>query len=207
VAVEARFEAPVGKQFRVAERGGSRAVERRVFVPVLETERVNSRSPAREAVEISRRNYDFTCRHYDATARAYIFQAEPRPANKYLFRGKVWVNAEDFGIQRIEGEPAQRPSFWVRHTSFVHRQVWELLVPGSQPHRSRIAVVWALEHGYRLLRLSVGAARRARLRLAGSGGPAIASERPARPGLLALEAALAPQSAYCQFFDLLHGFR
>ena len=120
VVVEARFEAPDGKQFRVVERGGSRTVERRVFVPMLETEQVNARSPAREVVEICRRNYTFTYLEYDATAGAYVFQVEPRTVNKYLFRGKIWIDPDDFAIQRIEGEPAQRPSFWVCRTHFVH---------------------------------------------------------------------------------------
>jgi len=120
VVVEARFSAPDGKEFRVLERGGSRSVERRVFVPMLEIEQVNSRSPARESVDICRRNYAFDFREFDTTAHAYVFQVEPRTSNKYLFRGRIWVNADDFAIQRIEGELAQRPSFWVRRTHFVH---------------------------------------------------------------------------------------
>jgi len=120
LVVEARFEAPDGKRFRVVERGGSQSVERRVFVPLLETEQANARSPAREVVEICRRNYTFAYLEYDTAVGAHVFQAEPRTVNKYLFRGKIWINPHDFAIQRIEGEPAQRPSFWVRRTHFVH---------------------------------------------------------------------------------------
>ncbi len=121
LVVEARFQAPEEKQFQIIERGGSRTVERQVFVPLLETERANARLPARNDVVISRDNYTFNFEGFDATARAYVFKAEPRTRNKYQFRGKVWVDAEDFAVQRVEGEPAQRPSFWIRRTHFVHK--------------------------------------------------------------------------------------
>jgi MoaA/NifB/PqqE/SkfB family radical SAM enzyme len=118
--VEVKFQAPEGKEFRVIERGGSSSIQKRVFVPIIQTEDANSRSPAREATEISNRNYTFTFQGYDAVADAYIFQAEPRTKKKYLFRGKIWINAGEFAIQRIEGEPAQKHSFWIRRTKFVH---------------------------------------------------------------------------------------
>ena len=118
--VETNFQAPDIKEFRIVERGGSRAIQNRVFVPMVETERVNARSPAREATEISTRNYTFAYQGYDAAAQAHIFQATPRNDNKYLFRGRIWINANDFAIQRIEGEPAKSHSFWIRKTRFVH---------------------------------------------------------------------------------------
>ncbi len=118
--VEMKFQAPDVKEFRVVERGGSGSIQNRVFVPMVETERVNARSPAREATEISTRNYTFTYQGYDAAAQAHIFLATPHNDNKYLFRGKVWISADDFAIQRIEGEPAKNQSFWIRKTRFVH---------------------------------------------------------------------------------------
>ncbi len=121
MVVEARFESPEEKQFQIIERGGSRTVERRVFLPLLETERANARLAARKGVEISRDNYTFSFEGFDAAARACVFKAEPRTRNKYQFRGKVWIDTEDFAVQRVEGEPAQRPSFWVRRTHFVHK--------------------------------------------------------------------------------------
>jgi hypothetical protein len=118
--VETRYDAGQGKQFRIVERGGSRAVERRVFVPMLETETANSKPRAREAVDICRRNYVFSLEGLDAATRAFIFTVKPRTDSRYLFRGRIWVDADDFAIQRIEGEPAQRLSFWLRSNRFVH---------------------------------------------------------------------------------------
>jgi hypothetical protein len=44
----------------------------------------------------------------------------PKTANKYLIDGKIWVDANDYSIVRIEGRPARNPSFWVRSVHFVH---------------------------------------------------------------------------------------
>lgn len=118
--VEESFLAPEDKRFEVLERSGSGKVQKSVFLRLLEVEQENAREPARQAVDLSRRNYSFRFEAFDEAADAYIFDAEPRTANPYLLRGKIWVNAEDYGIQRIEGEPAKKPSFLVRKTVFVH---------------------------------------------------------------------------------------
>jgi hypothetical protein len=52
--------------------------------------------------------------------RSYVLEASPRTKNAYLFRGRIWVDAEDYAIAKIEGSPAQNPSFWIRRTVFVH---------------------------------------------------------------------------------------
>lgn len=120
LVVQESYTAPTQKQFRVIERGGSRAIERFVFMPLLETELTNNRDTSCGAVDLCRRNYNFTFEMYDATMSAYIFQVTPKRLDKYLLRGKIWVNVDDFGIRRIEGEPAEEPSFWVRRTRFTH---------------------------------------------------------------------------------------
>src|ERR1700687_1525567 len=39
---------------------------------------------------------------------------------KFVFRGRIWVNAKDFAVCRIEAEPAQNPPFWIRQTEIHH---------------------------------------------------------------------------------------
>ncbi|MBI4461254.1 MAG: hypothetical protein HY648_14495 [Acidobacteria bacterium] len=118
--VEEQYGALEGKQFRVLERGGSRQVEQRVFSRLLQVEQETSRDPAREAVKLCRRNYNFTFIQYDPTKESYVFQVEPRTSNPYLLRGTIWVDAGDFAVRRIEGQPAARQSSFVRQTRFVH---------------------------------------------------------------------------------------
>lgn len=118
--VEERFRPPGDKQFQVVERRGARELERRVFHPRMEAERVTAHEPEQAATAICRRNYVVRRLIYDAAGGAYVFEVETRSSNPYLFRGKIWVDDQDFAVRRIEGEPAQRPSPWVRSTRFVH---------------------------------------------------------------------------------------
>jgi hypothetical protein len=40
--------------------------------------------------------------------------------SKYVYRGKVWVDATDFAVTRIDAEPAQNPSFWTKKSEIHH---------------------------------------------------------------------------------------
>ena len=120
VIVEMMFTAPDDKTFRVLESNGSRTIQKRVINPLLDSERETSVRKERTDVDITRQNYIFTYVGTDPANGALIFTVEPRKANKYLFRGKLWIDAGTFGIMRIEGEPAKSPSFWIKKTHFVH---------------------------------------------------------------------------------------
>ena len=47
----------------------------------------------------------------------------PKTRNKFLYRGKIWVDAKDFAVVRIEGEPGKNPSMWIKKTGIAHRYV------------------------------------------------------------------------------------
>lgn len=53
--------------------------------------------------------------------RAYVFGVIPKRSDKYLFKGRIWVDAEDYALVRAEGEPAKKLSFWTRSVHFVHQ--------------------------------------------------------------------------------------
>ena len=44
----------------------------------------------------------------------YVLKVEPRTKNKFLYRGRVWVDGEDFAVVRLEAEAAKNPSFWTK---------------------------------------------------------------------------------------------
>ena len=44
----------------------------------------------------------------------------PKAKSKYVYRGKVWVDATDFAVTRIDAEPAQNPSFWTKKNEVHH---------------------------------------------------------------------------------------
>jgi outer membrane lipoprotein-sorting protein len=46
--------------------------------------------------------------------RCFILGLEPRRDAKELIKGKAWVDAQDFRVRQIQGEPAKSPSFWIK---------------------------------------------------------------------------------------------
>ena len=50
-----------------------------------------------------------------------MIQVLPKREDKYLFEGRIWVDAEDFAVVRVEGKPAKNPSFWTRSVHFVQQ--------------------------------------------------------------------------------------
>ncbi len=119
--VDMQYAAPGEKSFRVLESTGSRAILTRVIEPLLQSERETARQQERKDVDISRQNYLLTLAGTDETNGMYIFVVEPRTPSMYLFRGKIWVDKQSFGIVHIDGEPAKSPSFWVQKTHFIHQ--------------------------------------------------------------------------------------
>jgi hypothetical protein len=45
----------------------------------------------------------------------------PNRKDKYLFEGKLWIDAEDYSVVRIEGHPAKQLSFWIERADFVRQ--------------------------------------------------------------------------------------
>jgi len=111
---------PDEQEFQVTGRRGSKIIERKVFRPMFVAEALNNQPSRRQAVDIHRWNYGFAFVEYDSEREAWVFEIEPLTDNKYLFRGRIWVDADSFGVKRIEGEPAQKPSWLVRKVRFVH---------------------------------------------------------------------------------------
>lgn len=110
------------KQFTVLSEEGSGSIRKHVFRKLLSEETEASRHGARNSSRLTPANYDFQFVGQEKleTGPAYVLQVLPKTANKYLIDGKIWVDANDYSIVRIEGQPARNPSFWVRSVHFVH---------------------------------------------------------------------------------------
>jgi hypothetical protein len=65
-------------------------------------------------VVVNKDNYRFALAGYEnmPTGSCYILSVEPLTKNKLLYRGRIWVDAADFAVVRIEAAPAKNPSFW-----------------------------------------------------------------------------------------------
>src|SRR5690349_21272729 len=110
------------KQFSILSEEGSGSIRKHVFYKLLNEESEASRRGTRNSTRLTSENYDFQLIGQETleTGPTYVLAVKPKTANKYLIDGKIWVNATDYAIVRIEGQPARNPSFWVRSVHFVH---------------------------------------------------------------------------------------
>jgi MucB/RseB N-terminal domain len=109
------------KHFEVVSEEGWKAAHKHVFRKMLESESDTSRPEMRTSTRLNLQNYDFEVIGTEMVADrpAYVLETHPKRKEKYLFRGRIWVDAEDYALVRAEGQPAKNPSFWTKSTHFV----------------------------------------------------------------------------------------
>ena len=120
VKIRLDYAAPGQKTYCILESAGSQWIAKRVIQPILEAERQSAVPQNRALTDINRTNYAFRLIEFDAAENAYVFRAVPHFPQRYQFRGRIWVDAETFGVKRVRGAPAISPSFWVKQTEFTH---------------------------------------------------------------------------------------
>jgi hypothetical protein len=118
--VRVDYQAPNKKDFTILSESGSASVRNKVFKKLLEAEQESSRPENQQRSAITPENYTFRIADYQKTVETefYVLDAQPRNKDKFLFRGHIWVDAKDFAITRVEGEPAVNPSWWTVRTDF-----------------------------------------------------------------------------------------
>jgi MucB/RseB family protein len=109
------------KHFEVVSEEGWKAAHKHVFRKMLESESDTSRPEMRANTRLNLENYEFEVIGTEIVADrpAYVLETHPKRKEKYLFRGRIWVDAEDYALVRAEGQPAKNPSFWTKSTHFV----------------------------------------------------------------------------------------
>jgi hypothetical protein len=110
------------KQFEIVSADGWGGARKHVFPRLLEAETEAARPDLRERSRITPENYTFEMAGTECVRgrQAYVMAIEPKTPNKYLARGRIWVDAEEYAIIRVEGQPAKNPSFWIKSVHFVH---------------------------------------------------------------------------------------
>jgi hypothetical protein len=116
--VEVNFDAPATKRFTVVNATGSKLIQNRVFRRLLESEEQAGDSSNRKQTELGPENYTFSLAGTEGTN--YVLNVEPKVENRFLYRGKIWVDSKDFAVTRIEAQPARNPSFWTTKSVIHH---------------------------------------------------------------------------------------
>jgi hypothetical protein len=112
------------KYFEVISEAGWKSANNRVLREMLAAESDSSYPDTRPKSRITSDNYIFQMIEagFPLEGRAsYVIDVVPKRQDKSLFRGRIWVDAEDYALARVEGEPAKNLSFWTRKVHFVQR--------------------------------------------------------------------------------------
>ena len=109
------------KHFEVVSEDGWKAAHKHVFRKMLESESETSRPEIRGSAKLTAENYDFELVGTEELAGrlAYVLEIRPKRKEKNLFRGRIWVDSQDYALVRAEGNPAKKPSFWTKSIHFV----------------------------------------------------------------------------------------
>jgi hypothetical protein len=145
MVVRVDYHAPNKKEFTIVSESGSGTVRSRVFKKLLEAEQESMNEENRQRTALTSENYTFQVLDYQISDadEFYVLDAEPRNKNKFLFRGRVWVNATDFAVTRVEGEPAQNPSWWTVKTDFKrsYQKIGDFWLPESNQSETKVRIV------------------------------------------------------------------
>jgi hypothetical protein len=121
--VEVNYAASSGKSFRIVSQNGSGVLCQKVLKRAVDSEKEASLN--RGATALTHTNYRFRLIGSESLngRPAYILDVKPVTPNKFLYRGKIWVDAVDFAVAKMEVQPAKNPSFWTSKTVIHHTNV------------------------------------------------------------------------------------
>jgi hypothetical protein len=151
--VEYHYNAASGKSFRIVTQSGSKMLCEKVLKRAVESEKEASQDKA--AMALTAANYRFRLVGSENVGGrpAYVLEVEPISPSKFLIRGKIWVDAEDFALMKVEAEPAKNPSFWIARTRILqtYAKTGEFWLPERNRSESKVRIggtaVFTIDYG------------------------------------------------------------
>ena len=115
------YRAPDKKSFVVTSESGSALVRRLALKPLIAGEIEAAAGKQHHDSSITPANYtlELLGQQQVGPYHCYVAQAVPKRKDKYLFEGRIWIDAQDYAIVRIQGHPAKKLSFWIEQADFV----------------------------------------------------------------------------------------
>jgi hypothetical protein len=113
VTAELTFVPPNSKSYNIVQRRGSGLGERLVRRMLDGETAIVKRY---DSTDISADNYNFRFTGEESVngRPSYVLQLLPKRIEKTLLYGTIWVDADTYLLHRMEGEPAQGHSWWLR---------------------------------------------------------------------------------------------
>jgi hypothetical protein len=117
------FRAPDEKKFVPTSERGSGIVRRMALHPLISSEIETAAGKQHHDSSITPANYslDLLGEQQIGPYHCFVANAVPKRKDKYLFEGKLWIDADDYAVVRIEGHPAKKLSFWIERADFVRQ--------------------------------------------------------------------------------------
>lgn len=144
MAVDVTYLAPGTKDFTILSSTGSTLMLDKVLKKLLQAETEAASAEGQRRTALNGENYDFTMIGFESTTprRMYVLAVEPKTKSKFLFRGRVWVDAADFAVVRLEAEPARNPSFWTKNNQIeqLYHKVGDFWLPQRNHSTSSIRI-------------------------------------------------------------------
>jgi hypothetical protein len=114
VIVEATYKRGEGKTYKVLSRSGPSLLANSVVDRLLREEGQMSRGGARAQAVITSANYEMKL---TGQAPVYgrtcdVIELNPKRKSPYLVKGRMWVDAADMTLVKIEGRPPASASFF-----------------------------------------------------------------------------------------------
>jgi len=142
MTVRLKYTSPDSRQFTIISESGSKFVCDHVFKSLLDGEKEAMSPENRKRTDLSAENFDFTLVGTEGTPEdpQYVLNVVPKGNNKFLYRGKIWVDAKEFVVTRVEAEPAKNPSFWIKKSRISHsyEKVGQFWLPAADNTESWI---------------------------------------------------------------------
>jgi hypothetical protein len=107
---------PSGKRYQLPDPPPTGVVFKLAFKRLLDTEVDNARPGIQKASAITSANYKFNLvgREDVGGEPCWRLGLKPRRDSRFLIKGYAWVSCADGEIVKLEGRPAEMPSFWMK---------------------------------------------------------------------------------------------
>ena len=121
--VTVKCDSDGSKHFDVVTEEGWQTANHKILRKMMESEAETSFPQTRPKSRLTPDNYSFAMVRQDSIEGrpTYVIDVTPKREDKYLFEGRIWVDASEHALIRVEGKPAKNPSFWTRSIHFVHQ--------------------------------------------------------------------------------------
>lgn len=122
MVIDMAYDAPAQKQFRIVKEQGSKLLIDHVLRELLQNEKEALNQANLGRTDLTPSNYSFQLVGSDTIAGQpqYVLAVTPRFKSKFLYTGKIWVDAQEFAVSRVEARPAKNISIWISDTEIEH---------------------------------------------------------------------------------------